>query len=391
MAQPNNGRLSAEELARYDRHIIIPEFGMEGQEKLKQARVLVVGTGGLGAPLLQYLTAAGVGHIGVLDFDRVDESNLQRQVLFGREDVGRPKVDAAIQRLRNLNHHVQFTAHDTQLTSGNAMDIIQDYDLVADGTDNFPTRYLVNDACVLLGKVNVYASIFRFDGQVSVFNYAQGEDPAPNYRDLFPEPPPPGLVPSCAEGGVLGVLPGIIGSMQAAEVIKVITGVGEPLSGKLFTFDALSYETRVLQFSPHPDNPLTGTHPTQTGLIDYAAFCGVSPEQSAQEDTQIQEISPETLKARLDQGEDIAIIDVREPHEYAIANIGGALIPHKQVGEHTYKIPKDKPVVVHCKSGVRSAKAIRELQDEHGYDNLLNLKGGILAWADDIEPELQRY
>ena len=386
-----NGQLSPEELARYDRHIIIPEFGIEAQRKLKHARVLVVGTGGLGAPLLQYLTAAGVGHIGVLDFDRVDESNLQRQVLFGREDVGKPKVEAAIARLGNLNHHVEFTAHDIQLTSDNALDILKDYDIVADGTDNFPTRYLVNDACVLLDKVNVYASIFRFDGQVSVFNYKQGDAPAPNYRDLFPEPPPPGLVPSCAEGGVLGVLPGIIGSMQAAEVIKVITGVGEPLSGKLFTYDALNFETRILNFSTHSQNPLTGENPTQTGLIDYAQFCGVSPEQAAQEDTEVGEITPQELKKRLENGEDIAVIDVREPHEYAIANIDGELIPHKQVSEHTHKIPKDKPVVVHCKSGVRSAKAIRELQNEHGYHNLLNLKGGILAWADEIEPELQRY
>lgn len=386
---------SKEELERYSRHLIIPEFNIEGQRKLKQAKVLVVGTGGLGAPLLLYLTAAGVGTIGILDYDIVDDSNLQRQVLFSTKDVGRPKVEAAKERLEGLNPHVKFITHNVQLHSSNALEIIKDYDLVADGTDNFPTRYLVNDATVLLGKPNVYASIFRFDGQVTVFNY-QFEDGTrgPNYRDLYPTPPPPGLVPSCAEGGVIGVLPGIVGSLQASEVIKVISGVGEPLVGRLFQFDALGFETRTFKFQKDADNPLTGDNPTQTELVDYEQFCGIkqdNKEEAKQNREQVKEITVKQLKELQDQGADFQLIDVREPYEYEIANISGELIPLGTVLDHADKISKDKPVIVHCRSGMRSANAIAQLEAQFGFDNLSNLKGGILAYADEIDTSLAKY
>lgn len=378
---------SPAELARYNRHIIIPGFGLEAQQKLKAARVLVVGSGGLGSPMLLYLAAAGVGTIGIVDFDVVDDSNLQRQVLFGVDSVGQLKVEAARQRLESLNPHVRIEVHNTRLTSQNALDILKDYDVVADGTDNFPTRYLVNDACVLLGKPNVYASIFQFEGQVSVFNYrdANGEL-GPNYRDLYPTPPPPGLVPSCAEGGVLGVLPGIIGSLQANEVIKVITGVGEPLSGRFFLFDALRFETRVLRVRRRDDNPINGKNPSIAALIDYEEFCGLKiPE------TPIQEISARELYDWQVRGEDFQLIDVREPHEYDIVNIGAQLIPLGEVLDRAGEIVRDKKVVVHCKLGGRSAKAIRELQEKYGFDNLYNLKGGIFAWIDEFKPETVKY
>lgn len=379
-------QFSKAELARYNRHIIIPEFGLESQQKLKAAKVLVVGSGGLGSPVLLYLAAAGVGTIGIVDFDKVDDSNLQRQVLFGVESVGQPKVEAAKRRLEALNPHIQINAYDTLLNSQNALDIIADYDVVADGTDNFPTRYLVNDACVMLGKPNVYASIFQFEGQVSVFNYRNSEgELGPNYRDLYPTPPPPGLVPSCAEGGVLGVLPGIIGSMQANEVIKVLTGVGEPLSGRFFIFDALTFETRTFKIKRRDDNPLNGKNPTITQLIDYEQFCGMKVVERPVKEITVQEfLQWQTL------GEKYQLIDVREPHEYEAANIGAELIPLATVAASANRFAKDRKVVVHCRSGVRSAKAIRELEEKFGFGNLYNLKGGILAYLEELQPELAK-
>ncbi|MDB5229032.1 MAG: UBA/THIF-type binding fold [Bacteroidota bacterium] len=375
--------LSKEELARYSRHIIIPEFNIVGQKKLKAAKVLVIGTGGLGSPMLLYLAAAGVGTIGIVDFDVVDDSNLQRQVLFSVNDVGRPKVEAAKERILGLNPHVNVIAYNLHLSSVNALEIFKEYDVVADGTDNFPTRYLVNDACVITGIPNVYASIFRFDGQVSVFNYKNG----PNYRDLYPEPPPPGLVPSCAEGGVLGVLPGIIGSLQANEVIKVITGIGETLSGRLFAFDALNFTTRTFKIQKDKTNPLTGENPTIKELIDYQQFCGIFPEQKEEA---IKEITVQELKQKLDDKEDFQLIDVRDKHEYDFVNIGGELIPVNKILDQANKVSKDKPVILHCKTGVRSAKAIRALE-EKGFTNLFNLKGGIVAYAKEVDQSLPVY
>jgi molybdopterin/thiamine biosynthesis adenylyltransferase/rhodanese-related sulfurtransferase len=378
---------SKEELARYNRHIIIPEFGLAAQQKLKAAKVLVVGSGGLGSPVLLYLAAAGIGTIGIVDFDVVDDSNLQRQVLFGVNEIGKPKVEAAKQRLQALNPHIEFVLYNTQLTSQNALDIIKDYDVVADGTDNFPTRYLVNDACVLSGKPNVYASIFQFEGQVSVFNYRNANgDLGPNYRDLYPTPPPPGLVPSCAEGGVLGVLPGIIGSLQALEVIKVVTGVGEPLVGRFYIFDALSFESRTFNISRRDDNPLNGKTPTITQLIDYEQFCGVKAVEKPVKEITVKELYELQVK-----GEPYQLIDVREPYEFDIVNIGAELIPLATVTEHAGAISKDKPVIVHCKMGGRSAKAIRELEEKFGFNNLYNLKGGIIAYIDEVKPELTKY
>ena len=385
----NNITFSKEELERYSRHLIIPDFNIEGQRKLKAAKVLVVGTGGLGAPLLSYLVAAGVGTIGIVDFDTVDDSNLQRQILFTVEDVGRPKVEAAAERLRKQNPFVTIKTYNMALTSQNAKEIMKDYDVVADGTDNFPTRYLVNDACVLLNKVNVYASIFRFEGQASVFNYTDKDGKTgPNYRDLFPSPPPPGLVPSCAEGGVIGVLPGILGSLQANEVIKVITGVGETLSGRLFLFDAQNFETRTLKIHRDPANPLNGENPTQTALIDYEQFCGIP---SQEEKTQVKELSVQDLYALIQDKKDFQLVDVREPYEYEIANLGGELIPLSQVEEQVSKIASDKQVIVHCRSGKRSGQAIEQLEKKYGFTNLYNLKGGILAWADEIDSSIAKY
>jgi adenylyltransferase/sulfurtransferase len=371
-----NTSLTPAEMARYARHIAIPEFGLEGQEKLKAGRVLVIGSGGLGSPVLLYLAAAGVGHIGIVDFDTVDDSNLQRQVLFTTADVGKSKAETARERLLALNPHLDIVVYKTRFTRENALDLVKNYDVVADGTDNFPTRYLVNDACVLAGKVNVYASIFQFEGQVSVFNYPVSEtERGPNYRDMFPEPPPPGLVPNCAEGGVLGVLPGIIGSLQASEVIKVLTGVGEPLVGRLFLFDAASFTTRILKVQKNPETKIEG-------LINYEQFCGiVSPDELRP----VKEITVQELYDWQVQGADFQLIDVREPHEFATANLDGELIPLGSVSGAAHRISKDKKVVVHCRSGVRSAKAIRELEDQFGFENLYNLKGGILAWAKEID------
>ena len=357
-----------EELARYNRHIIIPDFGIEAQKKLKAAKVLVIGSGGLGSPLLLYLAAAGVGTLGIVDLDVVDDSNLQRQVLFGVQDIGIPKVEAAKIRLKQLNPHIKIKTYNTQFTSKNALEIIRDYDVVADGTDNFPTRYLVNDASVLAGIPNVYASIFQFEGQVSVFNYTdKNGTKGPNYRDLYPTPPEPGLIPNCAEGGVLGVLPGIIGSLQANEVIKVITGVGEPLSGRFFVFDALTFETRTLKITKRANSTEIKE------LIDYEQFCGISAIEKP-----VKEISTLELENWISNGEDFQIIDVRETSEYEQINIGAHLIPLGEVIARNHEIEREKKVVIHCRSGARSAKGIRQLE-EIGFDNLYNLKGGILA------------
>ncbi len=383
-------QFNKEELERYSRHLIIPEFNIEGQRKLKGSSVLVIGSGGLGSPLLLYLAAAGVGRIGIVDFDTVDASNLQRQVLFGVESVGVAKAVAAKERLASLNPHITLEVHNTKFTSANARELVRAYDVVADGTDNFPTRYLVNDACVLEDKVNVYASIYRFEGQASVFNELMPDGTrGPNYRDLFPSPPPPGLVPSCAEGGVIGVLPGILGSLQALEVIKVIVGLGDTLSGRLFLFDATGFSTRTMKIRKDPKNPLNGSNPTQSELIDYDQFCGIGVPSS--QEREVNALSVETLKAWQESGKEHVLIDVREPYEYGIAQMGGELIPLAAVNESTSRIPRDRPVVVHCRSGVRSAKAIRQLEAEHGYDNLLNLTGGILEWQAQINPSLARY
>lgn len=383
--------LTPSEIKRYSRHLVLPEFGIEGQRKLKAASVLVVGTGGLGAPLLQYLVAAGVGRIGVVDFDTIDESNLQRQILFSTADIGKRKTAIAVEKLKAQNPLVEIVPHNVMLTSENALEIMDGYDVVADGTDNFPTRYLVNDACVLTGKVNVYASIFRFEGQVSVFNYPEKDGTrGPNYRDIFPDPPPPGMVPSCAEGGVLGVLPGIIGSMQANEVIKVITGIGEPLSGRLFLFDAAHFETRVMRIRKNEQNPLTGSNPTQTTLIDYDEFCGLKPA-GEQKEYPVREVTVTQLKKWRDEQYAHQLIDVRKEFEIEIASIGAEHILQEEVEQHLDRIRKDVPVVIHCRSGKRSADVIRILEAKYGYTNLFNLKGGVLAWSDEIDPSLPKY
>ncbi len=385
-------KFSKAEIERYSRHLILPEFNIEGQKKLKEASVLVIGSGGLGSPLLLYLAAAGVGHIGIVDFDTIDVTNLQRQVLFGVSDVGLSKAATARKRILDLNPHIEVSVFEERFTSENAMRILKDFDVAADGTDNFATRYLVNDACVLSGKINVYASIYRFDGQVSVFNLpGPNGERGPNYRDLYPEPPPPELVPSCAEGGVIGVLPGIIGSMQANEVIKVITGIGEPLSGRLFLFDALNFETRILKVRKNPANPLNGQNPTITELIDYEVFCGLNSAPHSYE-TEVHEIEAADLAVLLNQKDAIQIVDVREPYEFAINSLPQAdLIPLKTVSESLNRIRKDIPVIFYCRLGIRSAQAIDEIQKKYGYTNLKNLKGGINAWAAIVNPDMPKY
>jgi len=375
-------KLSPQELARYSRHIAIPEFNLAAQKKLKAAKVLVVGSGGLGSPMLLYLTAAGVGQIGIVDFDVVEDSNLQRQVLFTVDDIGKSKAETAKVRLEKLNPYVNFTVYNNAFTKDNALEIVKDYDIVADGTDNFPTRYLVNDACVLAGKINVYASIFRFEGQVSVFNFLNKDGTrGANYRDLFPAPPPSGMVPSCAEGGVLGVLPGIIGSMQASEVIKIITGVGEPLNGRLFLFDAASFTTRILKVRKSSKTQITE-------LINYEEFCGIGIEN---EKDKIKEVTVHDLKKWQAEGFDFQLIDVRQPYEYEIANLGGELIPQNELVQNLNKISKTKKVIVHCRSGIRSADAIRDLQNLEDFDNLYNLKGGILEYSKLIDSSIATY
>ena len=382
-----NVSLSPPELARYDRHVVMPEVGVDGQRRLKAARVLVIGTGGLGSPAALYLAAAGVGTIGLVDFDTVDASNLQRQIIHGTKDIGRSKCQSAADTLRDINPHVDVVLHEERFTSKNAMRIVQDYDIVADGTDNFPTRYLVNDVCVLLNKPNVYGSIFRFDGQATVFHPAVG----PSYRCLYPEPPPPGEVPSCAEGGVLGILPGVIGSIQATETVKLILGVGEPLIGRLLHYDALAMTFKTYKIRRAKDWPVGSPHPTVKGLVDYEQFCGVRGGPSPAATPLAGEITPERLKQRIDAGEDLFVLDVRNPHEYQICRIPGTvLVPLPDLPARLAEVPRDREVIVHCKSGMRSGKAI-ELLKASGYGNLVNLTGGILAWADKVDPGMARY
>jgi molybdopterin/thiamine biosynthesis adenylyltransferase/rhodanese-related sulfurtransferase/molybdopterin converting factor small subunit len=388
--------LTTDDLQRYSRHLILPEVGVEGQRKLKAARVLCVGTGGLGAPLALYLAAAGVGTLGLVDFDTVDASNLQRQIIHATPDVGKLKVDSAANKLHALNPSLNIRKHNVMLTSDNALEILKDYDVIADGTDNFQTRYLVNDACVLLGKPNAYGSIFRFEGQCSVFAMEDG----PCYRCLYPEPPPPGLVPSCAEGGVLGILPGLVGVMQATEVIKLILGIGEPLKGRLLLIDALTMRFRELKLRKNPDCPVCGTNPTVTELIDYNQFCGVAGAQESVTEQAVKtgtlpaqkgvtQIAVTELKRRRDAGETPFVLDVREPWEYQIANLGGHLIPQGELPARLAELPKDQTIVVQCKSGGRSQKAAELLQAQ-GY-RVENLAGGILGWATDVDPQVAKY
>ena len=387
LTETSTATLSNEEILRYSRHLIMPEVTMEGQKKLKAARVLCVGTGGLGSPLALYLAAAGVGTLGLVDFDVVDYTNLQRQVLHYTSDVGRLKLDSAIDKLNAINPFVDIKRFDTYLNSQNAREIFSGFDIIADGTDNFATRYLVNDACVLSGKPNVYASIFRFEGQASIFATEAG----PCYRCLYPEPPPPGLVPSCAEGGVLGVLPGLLGVIQATEVIKLILGVGEPLIGRLVLVDALAMRFRELRVRKNPECPVCGTNPTVKELIDYNQFCGIRGEEAeAQTSAKIPEIQPEELKRRLDAKEDIFVLDVREPHEYQIVNIHGHLIPLGDLPKRVHELDSSREIVVHCKSGARSAKAVDFLR-QSGFKRATNLTGGILAWAERIDTSLPKY
>jgi molybdopterin/thiamine biosynthesis adenylyltransferase/rhodanese-related sulfurtransferase len=384
--------LTNDELGRYSRHLILPEVGMEGQQRLKAAKVLCVGTGGLGSPLALYLAAAGIGTLGLIDFDVVDSSNLQRQIIHSTKDIGRKKIDSAQEKLNALNPALNVVKHDTMLTSANALEIFAQYDIIADGTDNFQTRYLVNDACVLLNKPNAYGSIFRFEGQASVFATEEG----PCYRCLYPEPPPPGLVPSCAEGGVLGILPGIVGVIQATEVIKLILGKGEPLIGRLLLVDALSMRFRELKLRKNPDCPVCGANPTVTELIDYNQFCGIAPEpaQAAQVKNGIPQISVKELKARLDAKEAVndnfLLLDVREPYEFQIAQIGGKLIPQNDLPNRLGELDPAQEIIIHCRSGARSQRAA-ELLKANGFRKVSNLAGGILAWSDEIDPKIQKY
>jgi adenylyltransferase/sulfurtransferase len=384
--------LSNDEIARYSRHLIMPEVGMDGQRRLKAASVLMIGTGGLGAPTGMYLAAAGVGRLGILDFDVVDESNLQRQIIHGTKDVGRPKIESARDRLHDINPHVQLDTYETRLTSENALGLFREYDVVVDGTDNFPTRYLVNDACVLTGKPNVYGSIFRFEGQASIFWAERGAC----YRCLYPEPPPPGLVPSCAEGGVLGVLPGIVGAIQANETIKLILGAEGVLINRLLLFDAWRMRFRELKLRKDPSCPICGERPTITELIDYEEFCGLKPPvvaaQVTAEQEPLEEITATELKRRLDHGDDLQIIDVREPNEYQIGRLEASkLIPLGQVVGRMSEIDESRETVIHCKGGVRSAKAIEALKRAGYNGRLINLKGGITAWSDEVDPRVPKY
>jgi molybdopterin/thiamine biosynthesis adenylyltransferase/rhodanese-related sulfurtransferase/molybdopterin converting factor small subunit len=387
-APPAAAALTNEEVLRYSRHLIMPEVGMEGQLKLKQAKVLLIGTGGLGAPLGLYLAAAGVGTIGLVDFDVVDFTNLQRQVIHGTKDVGRPKLDSAADRMRDINPHINIVKHNAMLSSENALEILKDYDIIADGTDNFPTRYLVNDACVLLGKPNVYGSIFRFEGQCTVFAYPGG----PCYRCLYPEPPPPGLVPSCAEGGVLGILPGLVGTMQATETVKLILGKGQPLVGRLVLFDALAMRFRELKIRKNPDCPVCGEHRTIHHLIDYQEFCGIPHhEPPPAPGLKEWEIDPVEVKAKMDRHEPFVLIDVREPHEYQICSIPGSrLIPLGELPKRVHELNSADEIVAHCKSGMRSAKAVDFLR-KAGFKKAKNMVGGILAWSDKVDPRVPKY
>jgi adenylyltransferase/sulfurtransferase len=387
--------LSHEEVQRYSRHLIMPEVGVSGQKKLKAASVLLIGAGGLGSPLAMYLAAAGIGRIGLVDYDIVDYTNLQRQIIHGTSDVGRPKLESARERILDINPHVQVDAYEVPLTSANALEIIAPYDIVIDGTDNFPTRYLTNDACVLLGKPNVYGSIFRFEGQASVFYAEEG----PCYRCLFPEPPPPGLVPSCAEGGVLGVLPGTIGAIQATEAIKLIIGQGESLIGRLLLYDALGMTFDEVRLRKNPNCPVCGPNPTVTELIDYEQFCGMPAHDRSMyvtaddNGTEVPQITPMDLKSRLDEGDVLQIVDVREAHEWEISNLqdlGAFLVPQNEILDHMGELDLTRDIVVMCRSGVRSADVIRQLQ-KHGFQRLLNLEGGINEWAREVDHSLPVY
>ena len=378
--------LNNDEILRYSRHLIMPEVGMDGQLKLKAARVLCIGAGGLGSPLALYLAAAGVGTLGVVDFDVVDFTNLQRQIIHSTADVGRKKLDSAAEKINSINPYVNLRPFETRLTSANALELFRDFDIIVDGTDNFPTRYLVNDACVLTGKPNVYGSIFRFEGQVSVF----ATDAGPCYRCLYPEPPPPGLVPSCAEGGVLGILPGLVGVMQATEAIKLILGKGEPLIGRLLLVDALSMKFRELKLRKNPDCPVCGPHRSITGLIDYNEFCGIRGEEKPLDNNTIPTITVEELKRRRDAGDDLFVLDVREPHEYQICNLGGYLIPLNDLPKRVNELDSSREIVAHCRSGMRSAKACEFLR-QAGFTKVKNLTGGILAWADKVDPTMPKY
>jgi len=379
--------LSKDEILRYSRHLIMPEVGMDGQLKLKNAKVLCIGAGGLGSPLLLYLGAAGVGRLGIVDFDVVDFTNLQRQVIHGTADVGRSKLESAQATIREINPNVEIVGYDERLTSENALEIFRDFDIVVDGTDNFPTRYLVNDACVLLGKPNVYGSIFRFEGQASIFYAREG----PCYRCLYPEPPPPGLVPSCAEGGVLGVLPGIVGCLQAMETIKLIIGQGQTLIGRLLVFDALAMKFRELKLRKSPDCPVCGAHPTITRLIDYEQFCGIRGEEHTSDMSGVPEIGPLEVKQMIDENQPFVLIDVREPHEFQICRIpGSTLIPLGEIPNRMHELDSASEIVVHCRSGQRSARAVEFLM-RAGFQKIHNLKGGILAWSDQVDPSVPKY
>jgi adenylyltransferase/sulfurtransferase len=382
--------LSPEETLRYARHLVLPEVGFAGQRRLRGARVLLVGAGGLGSPAALYLAAAGVGTLGIVEFDVVDASNLQRQLLHGTGDVGRPKLDSARDRLRDVNPHVRVEGFAERLSSSNAREIVRAFDVVVDGTDNFPTRYLANDACVLEGRPLVHGSVLRWEGQASVFATAGG----PCYRCLFPEPPPPGLVPDCAAGGVLGVLPGIVGSIQAAEAVKLVLGIGETLAGRLLLFDALRMSFRAMRLRRDPACPACGDRPTIRELVDYERFCGATPPnpERAMTDT-VPEITPAELKERLDRGDRVTIIDVREPHEWEIGNLaphGARLIPLGELPERVGEIDAGEEIVLQCRSGARSAKALEFLRG-HGFERLLNLKGGILRWSDEVDPTIPKY
>jgi sulfur-carrier protein adenylyltransferase/sulfurtransferase len=377
--------LSNDEILRYSRHLIMPEVGMDGQQKLKAAKVLCIGAGGLGSPLALYLSAAGVGTLGIVDFDVVDYTNLQRQIIHTTNDVGRKKLDSAADKLKAINPYLNLRTFETRLTSANALELFREFDIIADGTDNFPTRYLVNDACVLTGKPNVYGSIFRFEGQASVFATADG----PCYRCLYPEPPPPGLVPSCAEGGVLGILPGLIGVIQATETIKLILGQGEPLAGRLLLVDALGMKFRELKLRRNPDCPVCGKNPTVKELIDYNEFCGIRGEE-APAGNDVPTISVEELKQKLDAKADVFILDVREPHEYQICHLNGYLIPVGDLPKRVHELDSSREIIAHCRSGVRSARAVNFLR-RAGFKKVYNLTGGILAWADKIDPKMPKY
>jgi molybdopterin/thiamine biosynthesis adenylyltransferase/rhodanese-related sulfurtransferase len=384
MNRNGNPQLTHDEIRRYSRHLIMPEVGLAGQEKLKSGSVLVIGTGGLGSPVALYLAAAGIGRIGLVDFDLVDETNLQRQIIHGTKDVGRPKLYSARERMLDVNPNIDVVLHEAAIDSSNALEIMADYDVIVDGTDNFPTRYLTNDACVLLGKPNIYGSIFRFEGQASVFFAEEG----PCYRCLFPEPPPPGLVPSCAEGGVLGVLPGVIGTIQATEAVKLLLGKGRPLIGRLLLYDALEMSFDEVQLRKNPDCPVCGENPTVTELIDYVQFCGLDPAGALEPSWEITAVE---LASRLEAGERPVLLDVREPHEWEIAHLEGAtLIPQGDLLARMSELSTADEIVLYCRSGERSARALNLLR-EAGFRRLKNLRGGINAWAQTVDPSLPRY